>query len=61
MMSPNKRRGIGRPKIKVGNGIVERVRHRSRRRRNLAELRALDGFRLEDIGLSAADRARIVG
>ena len=34
------------------------VRHRARRRKNLAELRALDACRLEDIGLSAAARAR---
>jgi uncharacterized protein YjiS (DUF1127 family) len=35
--------------------------HRSRRRRNLAELRALDSGRLQDIGLSEAARARMVG
>jgi uncharacterized protein YjiS (DUF1127 family) len=35
------------------------VRHRSRRRRNLAELRALDSGRLQDIGLSEAARARM--
>jgi uncharacterized protein YjiS (DUF1127 family) len=41
--------------------LLEIVRHRARRRKNLAELRALDACRLEDIGLSAAARARMVG
>ena len=41
--------------------LLEIVRHRARRRRNLAELRALDTCRLEDIGLSAAARARMIG
>ena len=44
-----------------GHGLLEMVRHRSRRRRNLAELRALDSCRLEDIGLSEAARARLTG
>ncbi len=44
-----------------GHGLLEMVRHRSRRRRNLAELRALDSGRLQDIGLSEAARARMVG
>ena len=40
-----------------GHGLLEMVRHRSRRRRNLAELRALDSCRLQDIGLSEQARA----
>ena len=44
-----------------GHGLLEMVRHRSRRRRNLAELRALDTCRLQDIGLSEQARARIIG
>ncbi len=44
-----------------GHGLLEMVRHKSRRRRNLAELRALDTCRLQDIGLSAQARARIIG
>ena len=44
-----------------GHGLLEKVRHKTRRRRNLAELRALDTCRLQDIGLSAQARARIIG
>ncbi len=44
-----------------GHGLLEMVRHKSRRRRNLAELRALDTCRLQDIGLSEKARARIIG
>ena len=44
-----------------GHGLLEMVRHRSRRRRNLAELRALDTCRLQDIGLSEQGRSQIVG
>jgi uncharacterized protein YjiS (DUF1127 family) len=44
-----------------GVGLISLVRLRIRRRRNLAELRALDAGRLEDIGLSEATRARITG
>ena len=50
-----------RPGIRPGHGLLEMVRHRSRRRRNLAELRALDSCRLQDIGLSEAARAQIIG
>ena len=46
---------------KPGHGLLEMVRHKSRRRRNLAELRALDTCRLQDIGLSEQARARIIG
>ena len=42
-------------------GLLELVRHRSRRRRNLAELRALDACRLQDIGLSEAARSQMTG
>jgi len=45
----------------LGLGLLERVRRSRRRERNLAELRALDAGRLDDIGLSAAARARMVG
>lgn len=45
---------------KATHGLLEAVRHRARRRKNLAELRALDMCRLEDIGLSAAARARMI-
>lgn len=45
----------------VGQGLLERVRHRARRRKNLAELRDLDCSRLRDIGLSEAARDRMVG
>ncbi len=41
--------------------LFEPVRHRRRRRRNLAELKTLDGDRLQDIGLSEAARKRIIG
>ncbi len=52
----------GRPQApKPGLGLLAMVRHRARRRRTLAELRALDGGRLADIGLSQEARARIVG
>ena len=44
-----------------GHGLLEMLRHGARRRRNLAELRALDTCRLQDIGLSAQARARIIG
>ena len=43
------------------HGLLALMRHRSRRRRNLAELRALDACRLQDIGLSEAARARMTG
>ena len=44
-----------------GHGLLEMVRHGARRRRNLAELRALDTCRLQDIGLRAQARARMIG
>lgn len=46
---------------KATHGLLEAVRHRARRRKNLAELRALDACRLEDIGLSVASRSRMLG
>jgi hypothetical protein len=46
---------------KPGHGLLEMLRYGTRRRRNLAELRALDSCRLQDIGLSAQARARIIG
>lgn len=46
---------------KTSHGLLAMVRHRARRRKNLAELRALDACRLADIGLSAAARSRMVG
>ncbi len=53
----NEQRRATRP----GHGLLEMVRQRSRRRRNLTELRALDACRLQDIGLSEQARARIIG
>ncbi len=54
--------GNGRSRAtKSGLGLLQRVRLRVRRRRNLAELRALDACRLADIGLSEEARARLVG
>ncbi len=41
--------------------LFEQVRHRRRRRRNLAELKKLHGERLQDIGLSEEARRRIIG
>ncbi len=61
MATPTKLRSAARPGIKTGHGLLEMVRHRSRRRKNLAELRALDTCRLRDIGLSEAARTRMVG
>lgn len=49
------------PRARPGHGLLEMVRHRTRRRRNLAELRALDACRLQDIGLSEQARSRIIG
>ena len=47
--------------IPFGQGLLQRIRFRARRQRNLAELRALDAERLEDIGLNEWARARITG
>ena len=52
------------PRNRVGASfpaLFGQVRHRRRRRRNLAELKTLDGDRLQDIGLSEAARRRIIG
>ncbi len=40
--------------------LFELVRRRRARRRNLAELGALDGLHLQDIGLSEHERAQII-
>lgn len=40
--------------------LFESVRQRRARSRNLAELGALDGLRLQDIGLSEHERALII-
>ena len=40
--------------------LFESVRQRRARSQNLAELRALDGTRLQDIGLSEQGRAQII-
>ncbi len=45
----------------LGLGLLERRRRWLRRERNLDEVRALDAGRLDDIGLSEAARARMVG
>ncbi len=47
--------------IPLGRALLQRIRVRTRRQRNLAELRALDAERLADIGLSAWARSRITG
>ncbi|MEE8534906.1 MAG: DUF1127 domain-containing protein [Kiloniellales bacterium] len=49
-----------RPRGHPVSALLEIVRDRSRRSRNLAELAALDADRLQDIGLTKATRARIV-
>ena len=52
------------PRNRVGASfpaLFEQVRHRRRRLRNLAELKTLDGERLQDIGLSEEARRRIIG
>jgi len=46
---------------KAPHGLLKVVRYRARRKKNLAELRALDSCRLQDIGLSAEARVRMVG
>ncbi|MDX1575340.1 MAG: hypothetical protein R3285_04045 [Kiloniellales bacterium] len=61
MATCTKDRNRLRSGTKGGHGLLELVRHRSRRLKNLAELRALDSARLQDIGLSEEARARIVG
>ena len=45
----------------LARALLQRIRVRNRRQRNLAELRALDVERLADIGLSAWARSRITG
>ncbi len=42
------------------SALFESVRQRRARSRNLAELRALDGTRLQDIGLSEQGRTQII-
>lgn len=42
-------------------GLLTLMRRRVRRRKNLAELRALDRSRLADIGLNESSRAQILG
>jgi uncharacterized protein YjiS (DUF1127 family) len=42
------------------SALLAAARTRGRRSRNLAELAALDGNRLQDIGLTRAARARMV-
>ena len=54
--SPTSTRAHGHPV----SALLEIVRHRSRRSRNLAELAALDTSRLRDIGLTEVTRARII-
>ena len=52
--------GRGRA-MPLGRELLQRIRIRVRRQRNLAELRALDAERLQDIGLSEWARARLTG
>jgi uncharacterized protein YjiS (DUF1127 family) len=54
---PPARQRVARPAL----ALIEVARHSRRRDRNLAELRALDGVRLDDIGLTRQARARILG
>ncbi len=42
------------------SALFDSVRQRRARSQNLAELRALDGTRLQDIGLSEHGRAQII-
>ena len=51
-----------RRKARAGSvsALFESVRQRRARSRNLAELRALDGGRLQDIGLSEQGRTQII-
>ena len=61
-MSPGKHVRTSRARVGASFPVLfEQVRHRRRRRRNLAELKTLDGDRLQDIGLSEAVRKRIIG
>lgn len=60
----NRGKHVTAPRSRVGASfpaLFEQARHRRRRRRNLAELKTLDGERLQDIGLSEAARRRIIG
>ena len=56
------RQTISQDKLSAGPGaaLFERLRWRRARDRNLDELGALDSLRLEDIGLSEQERARII-
>lgn len=61
-MRPGKHVTTPRNRVEASSpALFEQVRHRRRRRRNLAELKTLDGERLQDIGLSEAARRRIIG
>ena len=53
---------ISQEKLSAGPGaaLFEHLRWRRARSRNLDELEALDSSRLEDIGLSEQERARII-
>ena len=56
------RQTISQDKLSAGPGaaLFEHLRWRRARSRNLDELEALDSSRLEDIGLSEQERARII-
>ncbi len=60
MRTRRQRPASTRPHGHPVSALLEIVRDRSRRSRNLAELAALDADRLQDIGLTKATRARIV-
>ena len=61
-MRPGKHVTTPRNRVEASSpALFEPVRHRRRRRRNLAELKKLHGERLQDIGLSEEARRQIIG
>ena len=56
----SRRNAPGRAPLPAISQLYRRVRQGQRRERNLAELADLDVGRLADIGLSSAERARIL-
>ena len=61
MTTTSSERNAGHRSGSMAQDLLTLVRRRAQRRKNLAELRALDGIRLADIGLSERARARILG
>jgi uncharacterized protein YjiS (DUF1127 family) len=58
----DRRQTIFHDKLSAGPGaaLFDLMRRRRARNRNLEELRALDRLRLQDIGLSERERARLL-